>query len=96
MSGTRFHLLQMDGDWNLIRKVAIKNIQEPAHLAWDGRNLWITSWYSKLVYKVDIENWKTVGVFTSPASDATGIVWDGEYLWLTGTHGDLYQLKVGS
>jgi hypothetical protein len=96
LTGTKFHLLEMDGNWKDVRKIVIKNIQEPAHLAWDGKNLWITSWYSKLVYKVDIANRKIVGLFSSPVSDATGIVWDGRYLWLTGTHGDLYQLKVGS
>ncbi len=95
MGGTKYHLLRFDGKGKLLDKIRIKNIEEPAHLAWDGKDLWITSWYSKQVYKVDLKRMKSVGVFTSPVSDATGIVWDGEYLWLTGTDGDLYRLKVG-
>jgi glutamine cyclotransferase len=94
--GTKFHLLEFDNSGNMASQILIKCIQEPSQLAWDGRYLWITSWYSRLVYKVDIDTWKAVGVFASPVSDATGIVWVGDDLWITGTHGDLYQLKVGS
>jgi len=93
--GTKFDLLEMDSNGALIRRIPIKSIMEPAHLAWDGNNLWITSWYSKIVYKIDIAKWEVVGKFISPVSAPTGIAWDGRYLWLTGTHGDLYQLKVG-
>ena len=95
-AGTQFHLLQMEETGRLLRKMRIKWMQEPAHLAWDGKYLWITSWYSRLVYKIDIGAWKIIGCFRSPVSDATGIAWDGQYLWLTGTSGDLYQLQVGS
>jgi glutamine cyclotransferase len=94
--GTKFHLLELDKDGHLQSIILIKCIVEPSQIAWDGKNLWITSWYSKLVYKIDIDTWKAVGLFTSPVSDATGIVWDGSYMWITGTHGDLYKLKVGS
>lgn len=93
--GTRFHLLEMDRDGHLLSVRLIRCVQEPSQLAWDGRYLWMTSWYSKLVYKIDPYRWKAVGVFASPVSDATGIVWIGNDLWITGTHGDLYQLKVG-
>ena len=93
--GTKFHLLELDRDGHLLSIILIKSIMEPSQLAWDGKNLWISSWYSKLVYKIDVDTWKAVGVFSSPVSDTTGIVWDGEYMWITGTHGDLYQLKMG-
>ena len=92
--GTKFHILEMDADGNKLDKISIQNIQEPSQMAWDGRSLWITSWYRGLVYKVDVEKWECVGAFPSPVSDATGIVWDGEYLWLTGTYSDLYKMKL--
>jgi glutamine cyclotransferase len=94
--GTKFHLLELDRDGRLLSVILIKCIQEPSQLAWDGKYLWITSWFSKLVYKVDIDTWKAIGVFTSPVSDATGIAWDGESMWITGTHGDLYKMRVNS
>jgi len=92
--GTKFHLIQLDEAGKPLRKMRIERIQEPAHMAWDGKYLWVTSWYSKLVYKVDIKSWEILGAFRSPVSDATGIAWDGKSLWLTGTRGDLYQLEV--
>ncbi len=91
---TKFDLLEMDGEMNLLRKISIQAIQEPAHLAWDGKYLWITGWYDSLVYKIDINNLEISGDFLAPVSRATGIVWDGKYLWLTGTYSDLYQLEI--
>lgn len=92
--GTKFDLLEMDGEMNLLRKISIQAIQEPAHLAWDGKNLWITGWYDSLVYKIDIDKLELVGDFLAPCPRATGIVWDGKYLWLTGTYSDLYKLEI--
>ncbi len=92
--GTKFYLNEMDAEGKLLRSIRISRIEEPAHMAWDGKNLWITSWYSKLVYKVDIDKMKILGSFVSPVSLATGIAWDGKFLWLTGTHGALYQIDV--
>ena len=91
--GTRFHLLKLGPDCRLIEKVKIC-IQEPAHLAWDGKNLWMTSWYDKKVYKIDVDNWKILGFFRSPVALATGIAWDGMSLWLTGTRSSLYKMDV--
>ncbi|MGB3081642.1 MAG: glutaminyl-peptide cyclotransferase [Candidatus Omnitrophota bacterium] len=93
--GTKYHLMQLNKNERMFRKMLIKRIHEPAHLAWDGKNLWITSWYNQLVYKVDVETFEIVGSFRAPVRDVTGIVWDGEYFWLTGTRSNLYQLKVG-
>jgi glutamine cyclotransferase len=92
--GTRFDLMELDGNLKYSDSVSIKGIQEPAHLAWDGKNLWITSWYDPLVYKIDIEKRQILGAFRSPISRTTGIVWDGKYFWLTGTHSDLYKLEI--
>ena len=94
--GTKFHLLELDLEGHLLSIILIKCIMEPSQIAWDGKNLWITSWYSKLVYKVDIDTWKAVAVFSSPVPDATGILWDGNNMWITGTHGDLYKLELGA
>jgi glutamine cyclotransferase len=94
--GTKFHLLELDRDGHVLSMILIKCIIEPCQMAWDGTNLWISSWYSKLVYKIDINTWKAIAVFTSPVRDATGLAWDGKYMWITGTHGDLYQLEFGA
>jgi hypothetical protein len=93
--GTRFDLLEMDEHGAVRRVIRIGCVQEPAHLAWDGEYLWITSWYNSRVYKVDVRTWHAVGSFRSPIPKATGIAWDGQHLWLTGTYEDLYQLDVG-
>ena len=92
--GTRFDLLEMDGKFNLIRKIRIGKIQEPCQMAWDGGNLWMTSWYTRKVYRIDAGKWKMTGYFPSPVSRTTGIAWDGKNLWLTGTSADLYELEV--
>lgn len=93
--GTKFDLLEMDGEMTLLRKISIQAIQEPAHLAWDGKNLWITGWYDSLVYKVDLNNLEITGDFLAPMPRATGIAWDGKYFWITGTFSDLYRVEVG-
>ena len=92
--GTKFDLLELDGDMNLLRKVRIKDIQEPCQMAWDGKDLWITSWFYRLVYRIDINTLKITGRFVSPISKTTGIAWDGQQMWLTGTYADLYRLEI--
>ena len=92
--GTKYDIIEMDEKMRTINTLVIKRIEEPAHMAWDGKNLWVTSWYSRMVYKVDIDTWEILGFFDSPVSQATGIVWDGKCLWLTGTRGALYQLEM--
>lgn len=93
-SETKYHLLEMDKTGRLLRKIRIKGIFGPAHLAWDGKHLWITSWYNQIVYKIASDTLEILGSFLSPAKDATGIVWDGTYLWLTGSYADLYKLSI--
>lgn len=94
--GTKFCLVEMDKDMKLIRSLRIQRIHEPCMMAWDGQYLWISSWYSKQVYKIDIDTMEILGAFSSPVSMSTGIAWDGKYMWVTGTYGDLYQLEIGS
>jgi len=94
--GTKFCLIEMDKDMKIIRSLRIQRIQEPCMMAWDGRHLWMSSWYSRLVYKIDIDTMEILGAISSPVSMATGIAWDGKHMWVTGTYGDLYQLEIGS
>ena len=93
-TGTKYHVSEFDNNGELISKKQLKDIYEPAHMAWDGENLWVTSWYSKKVYKVDLENLKVIGRFKSPAKDATGIAYDGASFWITGTYDDLYKIEL--
>jgi glutamine cyclotransferase len=92
--GTKFHLVEMDGKGTVAGRVLLRGMQEPAHLASDGKYLWVTSWYSKRVYKVDPASRKVTGYFPTPFPKATGIAWDGESFWITGTHADLYRIRV--
>jgi len=92
--GTKFSLVEMDRQMKVLRKISIDKIQEPSQLAWDGKYMWITSWYNSMVYKVDVDKLRIIGAFRSPAPKATGIAWDGKYMWLVGTYSDLYQLEV--
>ena len=94
--GTKFNILEVDGGMNVVQKIKIKDIQEPAHMAWDGHHLWITSWFYRCVYKIDMNRLEIVGQFESPVVKATGIAWDGKYLWITGTDSDLFQLEIVS
>jgi DNA-binding beta-propeller fold protein YncE len=92
--GTKFEIVELDKDFKEIGRMSLKEIQEPSQMAWDGRNLWITSWYNSRAYKVDVSSWKVLSSFRAPFNKATGIAWDGEYFWMTGTYADLYQLSV--
>lgn len=91
--GTKYHLMELTDDERLKVKMRIRGIHEPSQLAWDGKYLWISSWYNSKVYKVDVNTYKVLGSFNSPAKETTGITWDGEHLWVTGTHADLYKLR---
>jgi len=93
-AGTRFHLLKMDADMNILSTAEIGKILEPAHMAWDGKYMWVSCWYSNRIYKVDIEKLKILGYLKSPAAKTTGITWDGKYLWVTGTYDNLYKLEL--
>lgn len=92
--GTKYHLMQLDENEHMFRKMRIKGIPEPSQLAWDGKYLWVTSWYNQRVYKLDVDSFKVLGSFQSPAKQATGIVWDGAYFWITGTYDDLYKVRI--
>jgi len=94
LAGTRFHLLKMDADMNTLSRVEIVEILEPTQLAWDGKYIWVSCWYSKRVYKIDIEKMEMLGYLESPAAKTTGIAWDGRYLWVTGTHDNLYKMEL--
>lgn len=94
LMGTRFRLLKLDADMNILSTANITNIMEPAHLAWDGKYMWISCWYSKRIYKFDIEKLEILGYLKSPAAKTTGIAWDGKYLWVTGTYDNLYKLEI--
>ncbi len=92
--GTKFGILILDKEFKQAGSVVIKFIEEPAHMAWDGKDLWITSWYSRKVYRVNPNNWEVTGFFRTPFGKATGIAWDGKDLWVTGTYAGLYRIEV--
>ena len=92
--GTTYYLLRMGKSGKVLSKNKIKGIHEPSQLTWDGNYLWISSWYSRKIYKVEPGTLSIVGHFSSPVSDTTGIFHDGEYFWVTGTRSDLYKLRV--
>ncbi len=92
--GTRYHLLLLDGLGNILDKIGIENISEPSQMAWDGAHLWITSWFDRRAYKVDIEKLEIKGYFRPNVKNLTGIAWDGKSFWVTGTKADLYQIEI--
>jgi hypothetical protein len=93
-TGTRFHILKMDPEMNILSTAEIAKILEPTQLAWDGEHIWISCWYSMRIYKVDIEKLEILGYLRSPAEKTTGIAWDGKYLWVTGTYDKLYKMEL--
>jgi glutamine cyclotransferase len=94
LTGTKFALLKMDEKFNIVNSRNIKDIQEPCQIAWDGKHLWISSWYDNRVYKIDVDTLDVLGYFKSPVKKTTGIVWDGKSLWVTGTYADLYKIEL--
>jgi len=94
LSGTRFHLLKMDHRFNLLKDHSIEKIEEPCQLAWDGENLWVSSWYDRRIYKMDPDTLEILGYMKSPVKKTTGLAWDGKYLWVTGTYADLYKMEL--
>jgi len=92
--GTRYHLLKMDEEGNVLDKFRIEDISEPSQMAWDGEHIWISSWFDRRVYKIDIEAAEIKGYFRSNIKNLTGIAWDGKSFWATGTKADLYQIEL--
>ncbi|MCM8761192.1 MAG: SPASM domain-containing protein [Candidatus Omnitrophica bacterium] len=92
--GTKFDLVELDADLNIVSTMPFRGIHEPDQLAWDGKYLWVSSWYSRRVYRINMEKRAITGYFDSPADMTTGIAWDGKYMWLTGTYSDLYQIEI--
>jgi glutamine cyclotransferase len=94
--GTRFDIIELDKDIKEVSRIRVMDFQEPAHMAWDGRYLWITSWYDRNVYKVNPDTWTIISYFRAPCNKPTGIAWDGKYIWITGTYADLYKVELES
>ncbi len=94
LTGTRFHLLKMDEKFNVLKNYEIKKIQEPCQIAWDGKYLWISSWYDRRIYKIDPDTLEILGYISSPVKKTAGIAWDGNHLWVTGTYSDLYKIDL--
>lgn len=94
LTGTKFHLIKMDNKFNILKTHRINQIQEPCQIAWDGKYLWISSWYDDRVYKIDADTFEILGYFKSPVKKTTGIAWDGRYFWITGTYSDLYKVEL--
>ncbi len=92
--GTKYGLVQMDKNLNIVKSYRVKHIVEPSQIAWDGKFLWITSWFDSRVFKIDVASMTIIGSFRFPGKAATGIAWDGRALWVTGTRSDLYQIEV--
>ena len=92
--GTQYHLLKIDKEGNILSKARIENIPEPSQLAWDGKDLWISSWFDRRIYRINTETLEITGYFRSKVKSTTGIAWDGEYFWVTGTKADLYQIEI--
>ena len=90
----QYHLLKLDKNGNLLDKIRIQSISEPSQLAWDGENLWVSSWDEKRVFKIDVNRMEIKGHFPSHISKTTGIVCDGKYFWITGTSADLYKIEI--
>jgi len=53
----------------------------PTGLTWDGEYLWVTSFISERIYKVDPDDGRVIESFSSPDSDPEGLAWDGNYIW---------------
>jgi sugar lactone lactonase YvrE len=94
LAGTKFDVLKLDSGFNVIKSYRINDIQEPSQIAWDGRNLWISSWYDRRIYRMDPDTMGITGYIKSPVKKTTGIAWDGKTLWVTGTYSDLYKMEL--
>ena len=94
LAGTKFNLLKMDSAFNILKNYEIKKIQEPCQMAWDGKSLWISSWYDRRIYRMDPDTMDVTGYIESPVKKTTGVAWDGKYLWVTGTYSDLYKIEL--
>ena len=94
LAGTKFALLKMNEKFNILKRNDINRIQEPCQITWDGKHLWISSWYDNRVYKIDADTLDVLGYFKPPVKKTTGITWDGNYLWVTGTYADLYKIEL--
>ncbi|MBF0217430.1 MAG: hypothetical protein HQL30_10605 [Candidatus Omnitrophica bacterium] len=92
--GTKYHLNKFDMSGELKEKLRIENIPEPSQLAWDGKYLWMSSWFNRRVYFIDPATNEVKGYISTKLDRTTGIAWDGKYLWATGTSEDLVQFEI--
>ncbi|MDD4957196.1 MAG: hypothetical protein PHH49_07010 [Candidatus Omnitrophica bacterium] len=93
-AGTKYYLNKVSPEGKIVLRARIKGISEPSMLAWDGKDLWVSSWYYRRIYRIGMDDLGVIGYIISPVDKTTGIVWEDGYLWVTGTYGDLYKLKI--
>lgn len=92
--GTKYHILKVDKNFNLTEKTRLSGIEEPSQITWDGKYLWISSWFSRRIYKIDPGSWKLCGYLRTGIDKTTGIYWDGKCFWFTGTKEGLYKAEL--
>lgn len=91
---TDYHLIKLDSKGNVLQKFKIETISEPSQITWDGKNLWMSSWSERRVYRVDAEKMEITGYFKSEIEKTTGIACDKGRFWITGTREDLYLIEL--
>jgi glutamine cyclotransferase len=89
-----YYLLKMDLNVEIIQKFKIEDIPEPSQIAWDGKNLWVSSWLEKRVYRIDEKKMEITGYFNSEIEKTTGLAFDKGRFWVTGTSEDLYLIEL--
>ena len=97
-------LAAMSGAVNAATGDVIKSFSAPAGtqpsgLAWDGSNLWMSSYMKEGgVYKLDPVDGSVLGKYTPPAAKYNGyggLTYDGTYLWEADAYGSgIYKLSL--
>ena len=67
----------------------------PYGIAFDGTNVWMSSWYSAEIVKFDPVTWQALGSIPAPGGQGYGMDWDGTSLWVANRpDGGVYQIDL--
>lgn len=83
---------------NVVRSFPAPEGTQPNGLAWDGSNLWMSSYMLEGgIYKLDPVDGSVLGVYTPPTAQYNGyggLTYDGTYLWQADSYGGgIYKLS---
>ncbi len=75
-------LYKMDPDnGSVVSTLPLDNVGWPHGITWDGQNIWMNSFSSDSIFKINQETGQVLHAIPAPGAASIGLTWDGQYLW---------------